>query len=203
MFYAKDGGGADRVTVMDGSLSPQGKHRKRPVVMKAELYGETTQNDRVVAPSLKQQRESLEWQAEQYRLQREAELLNTQTLEQLERESSYRSLEDEMQNFKAIAVNMQQDVEDVAQRSRDNYKNAQNTMPLQEEIQNVKRLASDSTEIIVNVSQNTMMGVGSVKSQDDVMVNDQEPKNEKAIVVTNQDDRADQQVVSTAGGKDE
>ena len=42
MFYAKDGGGADRVTVMDGSLSPQGKHRKRPVVMKAELYGETT-----------------------------------------------------------------------------------------------------------------------------------------------------------------
>ena len=52
MFFAPTAAG-DKFSQMDGTFSPSGKHRKNPVVLRAELVGDTGVNDRVLPPSLK------------------------------------------------------------------------------------------------------------------------------------------------------
>ena len=54
MFFAPTAAG-DKYNHMDGSFSPSTKHRKNPVVVKAELLGDTGENDKVMAPSQRQQ----------------------------------------------------------------------------------------------------------------------------------------------------
>lgn len=71
MFFAPTAAG-DRFSKIDGTFSPSGKYRKNPVVMKAELLGDSGENDRVMAPSLKQQRMSAYYAHQQQLLQMEA-----------------------------------------------------------------------------------------------------------------------------------
>ena len=89
MFFAPTAA-ADKYSHMDGSFSPSAKHRKNPVVVKAELLGDTGENDKVMAPSQRQQYLSAKYAHEQELLQREAQQVNEQYLRQLEYEQNYR-----------------------------------------------------------------------------------------------------------------
>lgn len=62
MFYGSPGrsqnGSADRFTHLDGSFSPAPKHSNSRVVMRAELVKDFGTNERVMKPSIKQQKAS-------------------------------------------------------------------------------------------------------------------------------------------------